>query len=149
MNALDNLLLIIFAAVLIFYCWKKKKLPFSKLRKGEEKSENTENTADMPAAAGTNNIIPMPAQGMGAFSQIYPYLYAAPAGSAAHAAYCKIIGADNAVIDSDADLERIANTELTKLTAAGFTIQSINAFAYIKADGAGTAHTAFCIAYGR
>lgn len=143
MNALDNLLLIIFVAVLLFYCYKKKKLPFSKLRKGEDNTETVQHTA------GSNNTVPTPTQNMGVFSQMYPYPYGMPTGTPIHTAYCKVIGVDNNVIDSDADLEHIINTELTKLTAAGFTVQNVSAFEFNTAGGTDTTHIAFCITYGK
>lgn len=142
MNTLDNLLLIIFVAFLLFYCYKKKKFIFSKLKKKE--TETAENAVSTPI----NNIVPMPTQNMGMFSQMYPYPCTIPTGTVPRTTYCKIIGVDNTVIDNDADLEHIINTELAKLTAAGFTIQNVNAFTF-NITGTDTMHIAFCIVYGK
>ena len=140
MNTLDNLLLFIFIAVLLFYCYKKKKFIFSKLKK-KETAENTGNTP-------INNIVPMPIQNMGMFSQMYPYLHGMPTGSPTCATYCKIIGVDSTVIENDADLEHVINTELSKLSAMGFSIQNVNVFVSDTTD-IDAVHISFCITYGK
>lgn len=157
MNALDNLLLIIFVAVLLFYCYKKKKLPFSKLRKGAEQNENTGTAQN---TAGSNNIVPMPAQNIGAFSQMYPYLYGIPTGTPKHATYCKLIpftfyhvldkdtesAQVNAFISHNVtDLETSLNNEIKILVSKGYTVTDVNAVSFIMNDS--SAHLLYCIVY--
>lgn len=128
MNTLDNLILFILVAVLLYYCYKKKKFPFSKLKKGET-AEPT-NTASVP------NIYPIP-------HIQYPTGMYTPVTTRT---YCKLVGADNTVLDSDSDIEHVVNTELQKLISAGNLIQGVSVVSYT-IYGTDTEHILFCITY--
>ncbi len=141
MNTLDNLLLILFVAVFLFYCYRKKKFPFSKLRKGTEPKE---------PEATPNGTFPPNAY---PFAQMYPHGIQFPLYTYSPAppspAYCKLIGVDKDVIDSDMDYEHVINTELSKLNVTGCTVCSVSAlsYSYGNVDGAEKARILFCITY--
>lgn len=118
MNALDNLLLILSVAVFLFYCYKKKKFFFSKLKKENAPKE----TESAPNGASVPNVYPFPhmhPQGIQ-----YPAVAYAP--TPPRAVYCEVIGVEKDVIASDTDCEYIINTELSKLTATGCYTQSVS-----------------------
>lgn len=137
MNALDNLLLIIFVAVLLIYCYKKKKFPFSKLRKGDE----TKETEPAPNGTSAPNIYPFPQM----FSPGAQYPFAVYTPTPPRPTYCKLVGVDKEVIDSDMNIEHVINTELQKLVATCCTVQSVSAVSYNTAENA--ERILFCITY--
>lgn len=143
MNTIDNLLLILFVAIFLFYCYKKRKFPFSKLRKGDKPKE-TETASNVASAP---NIYPFP--------QIYPqgiqYPVCTYSPAPPRSVYGKIIGVDKDVIYIDGDLEHVINTELSKLTVTGCTVQSVSALEceYGATDGTEKTRILFCITYAR
>lgn len=143
MNTIDNLLLILFVAIFLFYCYKKRKFPFSKLRKGDKPKENE--TASNVASAP--NIYPFPHMfGQGAQ---YPFVAYAPAPP--RPVYCKILSVPTDAIGSDMDIEYIIDAELEKLTAINCTVQSVSALEckYSATDGTEKTRILFCITYAR
>lgn len=152
MNTLDNLLLFIFIAVFLFYCYKKKKFFFSKLRK-EPKTENEEQKTaqgiQMPA-----QIIPFNLQGMQAPVNYTP--------ASIHTSQCKFIPwafypvfdmntektQADAVVSSDvAALERVLNEEIRVIASQGYIITGIHSVSYDLGDP--SIHVLYCITYGR
>lgn len=140
MNTLDNLLLFVVVAVFIIYCYKKKKLFFSRPCK-EEKTENEEQK--------TAQGIQTPAQIIPFCPQIYQQSIQTPVNSLNRSTFCKLISTDNSVIDDDADLENVVNNELVKLNASGYIIQNVNAVSFDLFDSTGRICILFCITYGR
>lgn len=119
MTTTDSIIIMLFIAVFLFYCYKKKKFPFSKLRKGDEpkQTEPTPNTASAP------NIYPFPQM----FGQGTQYPFVAYTPTPPRSAYCKVISVPTDAIGSDTDIEYIIDTELEKLTAMNCTVQSVGA----------------------
>lgn len=119
MTTTDSIIIMLFMAVFLFYCYKKKKFPFSKLRKGDEpkQTEPTQNTASAP------NIYPFP-QIFGQGAQ-YPFVAYTP--TPPRPSCCKALSVPTDAIGSDTDIEYIIDTELEKLTAMNCTVQSVGA----------------------
>lgn len=150
MNTLDNLLLFVFIAVFVFYCYKKKKLFFSKFRR-EEKTENEEQKTaqgiQMPA-----QIIPFYPQGMQAPVNCAP----APVRTS----QCRFVPfsflpvfdmekaqADEVITNDVTALENALNKEIQSIVLQGCIITGIDAFEYDLGDP--SVHILFCITYGR
>lgn len=141
--ATNNMILILFIALFLFYCYKKKKFPFSKFRKGNELKQ-TKPVQDTASAPG---IYPFPwmfEQGTQCPFVSYPPVHPRPV-------YCKVIGVDTDVIGNDTDIEHVIDTELEKLTVMNCTVQSVCAlqYAYGVMDGTGKTRVLFCIIYTR
>lgn len=117
MTTTDSMILILFIAVFLFYCYKKKKFPFSKLRKGDESKQNepTPNTASAP------NIYPFPQM----FGQGAQYPFVAYTPTPPRPSCCKALSVPTDAIGSDTDIEYIIDTELEKLAVMNCTVQSV------------------------
>ena len=153
MNTLDNLLLLVFVAVFLFYCYKKKKLFFSRLRK-EPKTENEEQTTIQGIQAPAQ-IIPFNLQGIQA-----PFVNYSPAP--VHTSFCRLIPFTiYHVLDKDTesaqvnafilqnvtDFEASLNNEIKNIVSKGYTVTGVNAVSFIMNDL--SAHFLYCITYGR
>lgn len=144
MSTSDTLLIMLFIAVFLFYCYKKKKFIFSKLRKtdGTKETETSQNGIPFP------NIYPFPP----AYQQAAGYPFAMYSPAPPNPSHCKLVSVDGDIIDSGADIEHVINAELSKLAASGFTVQSVSvvsATAYTTDDGADKTYILFCITYIR
>lgn len=148
MNTLDNLILFILVAVLIFYCYKKKKFPFKRKTDEKETQDRPENTASAP------------------INPFYPYMY--PQGiqmpvnftsAPVHASQCELVSfafnpvfdekalADETVSNDISTLESALNEKMRAITLRGCTITGINSLSYNLGDP--LIHVVYCIAYGR